>query len=369
MLDTVFQTLEKWLNIEDRQGVEIFLAIAIASQFPGDPLWFFLVGPPGSTKTEICRSLKGSIRVYTTDTLTPKALISGFRPGKKDRGQFDLLPQLNGKLLIIKDFTAMLSRPSIETTEIFGTLRGVFDGYYEAVYGSGVGKKSYDAIFGIIAAVTPVIDTFSKVQALLGERFLRLRERYNRHKAIQSAIKHSGQEVKMRFEINEIMRLALDYYSGLKEPPKIKPTTASQIEHLANVTSVLRSGIARDARREVKYVPEGELGTRIAKQFIRLGQALFVMDIYNYEYLLRVARDTIPRERLAFAKYLAENGKGTVSQISQAAKQPRELISYAGEDLWYLGGVVERKELAEAGSPFEYQLVTEFKEDYKNAGL
>jgi len=40
--------LKKWLWLEDEEGIDIIIATAIAAMMPGDPLWLFVVDPPGS---------------------------------------------------------------------------------------------------------------------------------------------------------------------------------------------------------------------------------------------------------------------------------------------------------------------------------
>lgn len=366
MLQDVFNIFDKWLYIEDREAIEIILATAVASQIPGDPLWLFILGPSGSTKTEIARSFKGSPRVYTTDTITPKALISGWREPKRKQA-IDVLPQLNGKLLIIKDFTAMLSRPDIETTQVFGTLRGAYDGYFESVYGSGVGKKSFEATFGLIACVTPIIDIYSKVNSLLGERFLRLRDKYNRHKATYSAVKHAGHETQMRTEIGEVMRIALDFYSLKAQDTNFMPTEdiLVQIVNLADIVTILRSTVARDRKHEVKYFPEAEVGTRVSKQLLRLAEGLKIMGVFDYSKVLRVAKDSIPTEKLRLVIALSIKGELSTAQASDTTRVSRSMIRDAGEDLWLLGAVDRRLD----DNTYYYKLKDDFDQSLKAAKI
>jgi hypothetical protein len=370
MLDQAYEIFSKWLYIEDREAIEIVLAVGVCSQMPGDPVWLFLVGPSGSTKTEIVRSLKNSSRVYTTDTLTAKSLISGWRQTKK-REQVDLLPQLAGKLLIIKDFTSMLSRPDIEINEVFGTLRGAYDGYYESVYGSGVGKKSFTSTFGIIACVTPVIEVHSKVHNLLGERFLKLRDRYNRKKSVESAMRHSGNENQMRDEIAEIMRIAFDYYSLMAANHTVRLTDKdrNQIAALADVLTILRSGVARDRQRQVKYQPVAEVATRVSKQLLRLATALDVMNIYSYDKLLRIARDSVPTERLRFVKVLLGSRELDTTEIMKRTILTRSTVLITSEDLWLLGAVSRTDSDNPKDSAIYHSLKPEFRESLINARI
>lgn len=334
MLEDIFDVMDRWLYIEDREQVEVIMAVALASQFPGDPVWMFAVGPSGSAKTEILRSLSTSERIYTVDTVTPRSFISGF--AGKASGTVDLLPKLDGKLLVIKDFSQLLETGTQKQKEtVFSVLRSAYDGYYEAVYGSGVGKKSYYSTFGIIAGVTEVIDYFSKVHAMLGERFIKVRTRYDRLKSLRAAFKHSGREKQMREEIANVVRISLDFYSNLSAEPRLTDATANKLLYLADCVSILRTPVPRDYKHEVSYLLSSEVATRLGKQFLRLAQCLHRMGCWNYNHLVRVAQDSVFPERLKIVQFL-KGGEATLSEIAQGTRLPRHLVKISAEDLYLL---------------------------------
>ena len=182
--DEYLQILSHWLYLEDFQAIDIIMATAISICLPGDPVWLFLIAPAGSSKTELLRSFTGNL-IYTISTLTPQTLISGLK-GVKDA---DLLPKLNGKVLIIKDFTSILSKKNEDQTAIFADLREAYDGYLEKSFGSGVGTKRHESKFGLIAGVTDAIDKYRVVHSQLGERFLKCRL----HTRPEAAINRAGE--------------------------------------------------------------------------------------------------------------------------------------------------------------------------------
>ena len=132
-LEGYHTTLQKWLSIEDIQATDIMMAVAISVVLPGDPLWLFVIAPAGGSKTEQLRAYSGD-RIFTISTLTPQTLISGLKGFDK----IDLLPNLDGKVLVIKDFTSILSKKPEDQTAIFADLREAYDGYLEKSFGSGV---------------------------------------------------------------------------------------------------------------------------------------------------------------------------------------------------------------------------------------
>jgi len=364
MIENVLKVINKWLYVEDETQIKIMLAVAVASQCPGEPIWMFVIGPSGSSKTEILRSLRTSSRIYSIDSVTARSFISGF--GSASSGEFDLLPELNGKLFVIKDFSILLETGTQKDRDsVFTILRQVYDGYYEVKFGSLKGKKSYTSRFGILTGVTDVIDYYSKVHSMLGERFIKLRVKYNRREFVRSAFRHSGNEDKMREEIAEAVRIALDWYSTLAPVPVLKPETEEKILNLSECVAILRSPVPRDYKHEVSYLLSPEIATRLGKQFLRLAQALFRIDSWNYNYLLRVARDSVFPERLRIVDYLRNHSKDSITNIADFTKQPRNVIKYGCEDLWFLGVCDRRLD----SSSYFYSLKSDFISSLESAGL
>ena len=119
--------VRRWLWLEDILALDVILATTISNWMAGDPVWLFLIAPPGGTKTELLRAFQGP-HVISTSSLTPQTLISGL---KGERSQIDLMARLDGKLLIIKDGTSILTKKPEDRAAIFSDLREAYDGYLE----------------------------------------------------------------------------------------------------------------------------------------------------------------------------------------------------------------------------------------------
>ncbi|MFC1905626.1 hypothetical protein ACFLXL_02320 [Chloroflexota bacterium] len=352
----LIKTLQQWLYIQDIQAIDILYGVVISHYLPGEPLWLFLIGPPGGTKTELLRSFQGE-PFYSMSTLTPQTLISGLHIEKK----VDLLPDLDGKILIVKDFTTILARDSKEQAQIFADLRDCYDGYMEKVFGSGVGKKGYKAKFEIIAGVTPAIDMYRTIHGILGERFFKCRIHTDEAKAIDKAAQLMGKESEMRMALATAASECICYYSERikqKPIPNYNSSIFNQIKALGNITAKLRSEVARDRYHTVLYHPEAEIGTRLTKQLLKLAQAVALFHEHEcigqdeMQSLVRVARDSIPRQRFAVVKALAENESylDTVN-IGQISNTPTPTAKEILEELWMLD-LVERK----GSGSFEWRL-------------
>ena len=338
--EEVLAAIGKHLQIPDIEALDVIMATALAIHLPGDPVWLYVVAPPGGSKTEILRAIQGE-RVVTISTLTPNTLISGL---KGDGEKIDLLPRLDKKLLIIKDFTSILSKKSDDSTAIFADLRECYDGYLEKSFGSGVGIKSYHATFGLIAGVTPAIDMYRSVHALLGERFLRINLRGDGKGAIRRAMETEGGEKAMRQELAEVVG---GFLAGAGEwvddAVVVEQRQLEQVRALAEVTATLRTPVARDRKRIVLYPPEAEIGTRLVKQQMRLMKALanwrerLLVTADDYITVRRVALDGIPKHRLsALSTLLTADGWLTTKQVGDAANQATDTAHEVLEDMWLL---------------------------------
>jgi hypothetical protein len=156
-------------HTDDTAPLDVCLATVATGWTEGDALWVYVVGAPSSGKTELVRAFKddGS-RTRFLSSLTPNSLVSGLRDGKH------LLPDLNRRTLVIKDFTMTLESNRENRDALFGALRDAYDGSYAKAFGT-VGTLGFDSHFNLIAAVTTAIDGYYTVQSILGQRFLIVR--------------------------------------------------------------------------------------------------------------------------------------------------------------------------------------------------
>ncbi len=69
--------IRKWLHIDDGEILDIVLACMIAEKVGGDPLWLFLIAPPGGSKTELLRSFSNPDYFHHLSDMTSKTLITG----------------------------------------------------------------------------------------------------------------------------------------------------------------------------------------------------------------------------------------------------------------------------------------------------
>lgn len=341
----LFAKFGEWLHISDPDSMRITIAARISEYLEGERFWLQVVGPSGSGKSEFLQTFTGD-GVVTISSLTSHSLISGLRKGDK----LDLLPKLDGKVLILKDFTTTLTMHREARDELFSQLREAYDGAFCKAFGSSAGMKSYKSRFTIIAGVTPVIETYRRFYAVLGERFLRVRLKVDPAQTLVYAANLQGHEKIMRQDLRQAMgRFVHGCREALKNPPPIDHQMLPKLMALAQLTATIRTPIIRDRERIILVKPEPEIGTRLTKQFSRVMPCLAVVLEHDqagepeYSLVKRVAADTMPTWKLGIIEFLAADKSNDfpTHEIGQALTMPTRTARDRCEDLWELG-LVER---------------------------
>lgn len=137
-----------------------------------DPVWLMLVGNPSSNKTTLVDLLKGLEDVYRLDAMTSNPFSSGQREKEKPK---DLLPRLNNKCFIIKEYGTLFGRSDEMVKQLISDLVAIYDGEY-AKHSPTRGTIRYEAYFSHIGCVTPMsLSSRQRYMNAVGARFLFLR--------------------------------------------------------------------------------------------------------------------------------------------------------------------------------------------------
>lgn len=361
-LDEVKERFCKWLSFvtpdgtEDTEVLDVLLATACDRMISGPPIWLFIVSPSGGTKTELLRSLS-KWNIYSLDSLTRKTFISGLVYKDKETGELKpikgILEDLDGKILVVKDFTLLLSKDRDERMEVFGQLRNVYDGYLEAAYGTMKEPIRVESSFGMVAGVTPIIDNYHTLIAVLGERYLKIRHYLDGRKAVEKALKNFGKEDQMRKELQQtVYRFLknLEFYE-VAVPKEI----VDKIITLARFVALLRTPIlTKQLYGLADFEISTEYATRLVKQLTKLLKLVAIVrgktqaDDTDFATIMRVAYDTVPHNRTKIVRFLYQHGNATTDEIAEymnlsmyVAKKRLEAMQNIGivkhdEDFWML---------------------------------
>lgn len=306
---------KKWLYLNDLGAVYVTLATIAANRVEGDPLWVMLVGGSGWGKTEILRSTVGLPHIHSASTVTEGALLSG--TPKKDRdaaAKGGLLRQIGEYgVLILKDFTSILSMGRDPRKQVLSALREIYDGSWKRHVGVDGGRElTWEGKLGMVAGCTTAIDTHHAVIALMGERFVlyRLGE-VNAHEQARQALANTGHEAEMR---EELATAVADLFDTLDiqadaELPPLEPADTERLIALADLASRCRSAVDRDGyTHEVELIADPEAPARLAQMLRRLYGGLMLIGVEREEawkHVLKTGLDSMPKLRRGVFDVLA----------------------------------------------------------------
>jgi hypothetical protein len=156
--------------MELSMGVATSLDVSLEDESP--LVWGIIVGVPGSDKTQRVLTLKGCEHTTFLDTLTVNSFASGYVNDKTGEAGKSLLPDLNGKCLIMKDLTTLFSQRSENVQKILGDLQSIYDGSYAKATGT-LGVLSFESQFSILGCITPqALKKHQGYMSSVGGRFL-----------------------------------------------------------------------------------------------------------------------------------------------------------------------------------------------------
>jgi hypothetical protein len=305
-----------------------------------------------------------------TSSLTPHALISG--ASFKGTDDPSLIPRLNQRIMVVKDFTAILGMRDADKDEIFGILRDAYDGSCGKIFGTGIERK-YRSRFTILAAVTPRIYDLSNQHTSLGERFLKLSSGDNlvhvsEEEIISRAIDNIARETDMKWQLADVTRAFLRRRVrwirrlDLARDPVMPQRMKTQIIRLGMFGARLRGTVSRDNYRNdiMTSRPSAEVGSRLGIQLAKLCKSLALVHgrrectVDDYRIVRKVMLDTIPQRTEDMVRMMILNcpkKTDTVSSqdLSRATRYPMATVQRIMQDLYVLD-IVTR-----SGTSYQYR--------------
>ncbi len=353
---------QSYLYLPDTTPIKVVLASLFANRLDGEMIWLFLVAPPSSAKSEFIQSLDLLDITVPISRLTQHTLSSGFLQNKTNK-EVSLLPKLNGKVAIIKDFTSVLAMHQKEQDDIFGQLRDAYDGRTDYYYGHGQ-NKHFRSKFGLVAGVTEVIERLNGTGSLhtaLGERFLRYRlpkdmcdvsniDKSDIMHKMGRAMQNTGHETKHKESLMMAVKRFME--AGAKDfQASVPDVIARQLKYLAWFTSIMRGFVDRDRDGNVNYKPGAESPIRLVKQLYRFAIGLARVgnnrEVTQDDLLIvrKIALDTCPSRIVSFVKALHDtDGAMQYKEIAAQADFDAATVSTVLNDMTMLKLIVCKHE-------------------------
>jgi hypothetical protein len=256
----------------------------------GTPAWLFIVAPPGTGKTTMTiMSACGLREVQALGDVTENTFLSGFH-GHKEPGLLEKLGPTTQEgniytthgnaVLLIKDFTTVLSMKRDKRSVILSHLREIHDGQFRRDFGTGV-TKIWNGRVSIVAAVTPALDRHYSIFSTLGERFMQVRWHRTDEQAGEWAISQQGQGEEIRAALSGAVKGIFD--ASTNGVVTLPPAMRTRVASLAEIVALARTHVGRNnyGNREIEYLPEAEANTRLSQGLAAIAKGIAALNRRN----------------------------------------------------------------------------------------
>lgn len=346
--------VEKFLVIEDDYIIPIITANIIGNRLNSDPFWLLLVGASSSGKTEFLNMTFGLDFVHPVSDLTTNSFASGMI---RNDAETSLLHTINNGIMVLKDFTSILSKDHKTRDTLMGQFREVFDGKYDKKTGTGQ-NISWSGKVGVIAGVTEVIYRYLEVLSAMGDRFIMYNMKQpDRIKATEKAFENSNKVKEYRQHIQdcftEFSTMILDFIDDNEEildrAVDLDPKVKKEIMDVADFATRARSAVMTDFKSGlVDFVPAPEMPMRMAQQLQVVASSFIIIQMaeelaisptkkvadldmqlkeWHRKILIKIPFDSIPRTRrdvlIPLAKY---KGGVTTAGLATYMDLPTESV-------------------------------------------
>jgi hypothetical protein len=357
-IDEVIEAFGRWLILKDPTPLYAVFGAVAANLLEGDPVWLGLIAPPSSAKTEILNSLSTLPDVVQVSSLSPASFLSA--TSKKDQDQEatgGLLAQIGEfGIIVVKDFTTMLSLRPEASQEVFAVLREVFDGRYTRHVGTDGGRTlSWNGKVGLVFASTEAFDRHHSVTSAMGDRYLLCRIAPVEGQ-FERALDHAGEATeRMRRELSEVVQRL--FAVRRTEPRPLSVEERGRISQICSLVVRLRAPVERHRYTTDIEVVHGAEGTgRLGLSLERLLAGLDTLGVDRdvaLNVVEKVAMDSTPpirRRAYEYLRYIAPPG-AELTDIAENVRIPEKTLRRHLEDLQTQGLVthISAEERRESG--------------------
>lgn len=341
----------RWLGSDyDLDAIHAALAVSAAIRLDGDPAWLLLISGPGNAKTETVASLeKTGAHIISTIASTGALLSATSKSERADDSTGGLLRTIGDSgVLVLKDFTSILSLPNSSRPEVLAALREIYDGRWTRTVGVDGGRTlEWTGRIAVIGAVTTEWDKAHSTVSSMGDRFvlLRLDSTKGRLSGGRQAIANTGSEIQMRAELAQAAKAVMDAAST--KGHELSDWQREQLLLAADLVTRARTAVSRDGQGNVTDAHAPEMPTRFSKQLAQIARGAIAIGMEEGEAMqlaIRCARDSVPPLRLAILEDLTTYGDSCVTDVRKRLGKPHATVDRELQALHMLGLVVLREE-------------------------
>ena len=331
----------------DMQTADATLAVAAANKLTGDPPWLMIISGSGNAKTETVNSVSGVERTIAISTIASEAALLSATSNKKAGATGGILRRLGDQgVLVIKDFTSIISGDRKARTQILAALREIHDGKWNRNVGADGGQTIlWEGRIIVVCACTTAWDTAYSVVAQMGPRFITIRSsaRVGREAAGQRSIRNTGKENIIRSKITQVVTALINDARLDDDDAELSEDEENKLVAAADIVTLARTGVETDYRGDVVDAHEPEMPTRFVKQLVLIFRGALSIGIERKAAMalaLRCAHDSIPPIRLSVLEDLAADDNVLdncrITDIAKRLGKPWTTVKRTLEALWVL---------------------------------
>ena len=337
--------------IEDDTLIDVLVAIACsAKNMKSDAIWMLIIGPPSCGKTTYISVLTGIKYAFQISTLTENALLSGMAGNPET--EKSLLHKIGekGGLILMKDFTTILTDKEEKKKKILGELREVYEGHLTKATGNGKDAKwGPGAKVNFVGAVTDAIYMSGGDDASMGRRMIDYIMPKLSKETRKKMAKKASYNINDIGEKRDIITKAFGEFitAKQKEMPLVLPLIPEEIVDelidIADFSTIMRTATKRDFHGNLTFTPEHEVPIRMNNQLLTLAQVMTWLNdgVFKQEHkdiIIKMAFDSISQQRRIALQVLARYDKCSTKGIAQVLGYPTTTILTWMEDINVIKG-------------------------------
>lgn len=351
-IDQVHAAFRKWLGSDyDIGTLDAMLAVAASEKLLGDPAWLLIISGPGNAKTETVQALSG-LGAHVISTIASEgALLSATSRKERDKSATGgLLRKIGDRgVLVVKDFTSVLSSDHNTRASVLAALREIHDGQWVRNVGTDGGRTlTWTGRIVVIAACTTAWDQAHAVISAMGDRFVVVRSNSaaGRVGAGRRAIRNAGTEKTMRQELADAVAGLISHVVP-DQSYSLSDDEIDRILEAADIVTLARTGVVVDYRGDIIDAHAPEMPTRFAKQLTLIFRGALAIGMTRSEAValaVRCARDSMPPLRLDILEDISRHPDSRIIDVRRRLQRPRATVDRHLQALHVLGLLVCREE-------------------------
>lgn len=335
----------------DDMVIDLVLAVTLGGKMPGDPIWLMIIGGSSSGKSEIINIVNDVPFVFQISNLTENSFLSG---AGRAGDETSLLHQIGTSgVIVMKDFTSILSMRDDKKDVILGQMREIFDGYITKKTGNRKEVDEWRGKLNFLGGVTDTIYSKTEKSSAMGPRFINYvmpnLNREERLKMLKFASKNANDIKEKRHALQVMVKDFID------EKIQTIPEKLSEIDDdfndtlmvLSDFVALARTPTERDYKGVLNLINSPEMAPRIYGQFYKLSQYfMYINDQVELsdehkKLIIKLCLDSLPKQRRVTLRELARYTYVTPKGLGHALRYPTKTARIWLEDLNALG-VCER---------------------------